>query len=97
MTLEEVDHGIASGEPYTVEYRMIGRDGRVRWFFGLARNSGGYSLPMMGTPCEVPEPRKVNANDIFKFLLRHANTPRKFAANNLPCSKYATCVASRLT
>ena len=30
--IEEVDRGIASGEPYTVEYRMIGRDGRVRWF-----------------------------------------------------------------
>ncbi len=30
--IEEVDRGIGSGEPYTVEYRMIGRDGRVRWF-----------------------------------------------------------------
>src|SRR3954464_12564152 len=37
-------------------------EGRVRWFFGFARNSGAYSLPMIGTPCEVPEPRNVNSN-----------------------------------
>ncbi|HEX6844649.1 MAG TPA: EAL domain-containing protein [Actinomycetota bacterium] len=30
--IEEVDRGIESGEPYTVEYRMVARDGRVRWF-----------------------------------------------------------------
>ena len=41
-------------------------DGRVRWFFGLARNSGGYSFPMMGTPVEVPEPRKIKENAIMK-------------------------------
>src|SRR5256885_8051220 len=42
-------------------------DGRVRWFFGLARNSGGYSLPMIGTPCEVPEPRKVREKLMSKL------------------------------
>src|SRR5271169_2483513 len=42
-------------------------EGRVRWFLGLARNSGGYSLPMMGTPCDVPLPRKMNENDMAKF------------------------------
>src|ERR1035438_6630234 len=41
-------------------------DGRVRWFFGLARNSGGSSLPMIGTPCEVPEPRKINESDMSR-------------------------------
>ena len=30
--IEEVDRGIESGEPYTVEYRMVARDGRVKWF-----------------------------------------------------------------
>src|SRR2546430_16561407 len=39
-------------------------EGRVRWFLGLARNSGGCSLPIIGTPCEVPEPRKMNLKDI---------------------------------
>src|ERR1019366_1711280 len=42
-------------------------DGRVRWFFGLARNSGGYSLPIIGTPCEVPEPRKINEKAMWKM------------------------------
>jgi diguanylate cyclase (GGDEF)-like protein/PAS domain S-box-containing protein len=31
-TIEAVDRGIASGEPYAVEYRMIAADGRVVWF-----------------------------------------------------------------
>src|SRR3989442_503239 len=39
-------------------------DGRVPWFFGFARNAGGYSFPMIGTPCEVPEPRQMNAKDM---------------------------------
>src|SRR5258708_10939558 len=39
-------------------------EGRVRWFFGFARNPGGYSFPMIGTPCEVPEPRQMNAKDM---------------------------------
>src|SRR5579862_357580 len=32
----------------------------MRWFLGFAKNSGGYSLPMTGTPCEVPLPRKTS-------------------------------------
>ena len=39
-------------------------EGRVRWFLGLARNSGGYSLPMIGTPCEVPLPKKIKEKDM---------------------------------
>ena len=31
-TIEAVDRGIASGEAYAVEYRMIARDGRTVWF-----------------------------------------------------------------
>ncbi|MGZ8629374.1 MAG: putative bifunctional diguanylate cyclase/phosphodiesterase [Actinomycetota bacterium] len=31
-TIEAVDRGILSGEPYAVEYRMIARGGRVVWF-----------------------------------------------------------------
>ena len=37
-------------------------EGRMRWFLGFARNSGGYSLPITGTPCEVPLPRKTSKN-----------------------------------
>ena len=39
-------------------------DGRVRWFFGLAKNSAGYSCPIIGTPCDVPDPKKINEKDI---------------------------------
>ena len=35
--IEEVDRGIESGEPYTVEYRMVARDGRVQVVPGHAR------------------------------------------------------------
>src|ERR1017187_8652972 len=52
----------------------------MRWFFGLARNSGGYSLPMIGTPCEVPEPRKINENAIPQiFVLRNRNITARFS------------------
>src|ERR1035438_1793573 len=44
----------------------------MRWFFGLARNSGGYSLPMIGTPWEVPEPRKMSVNDITVTTLTNS-------------------------
>jgi hypothetical protein len=30
----------------------------------LARNSGGYSRPITGTPCDVPEPKKIKENDM---------------------------------
>ena len=36
-------------------------------FFGLARNFSGYSFPITGTPCEVPDPRKTNEKD-FSIL-----------------------------
>jgi len=34
--------------------------------FGIGQNSGGYSLPMIGTPCDVPLPRKMNENAMRK-------------------------------
>src|SRR5208282_3909089 len=52
-------------------------DGRVRWFLGLARNDGGYSLPMTGTPCDVPLPRKMNENAMRKFSFRGAYHNRR--------------------
>src|SRR6266498_1759382 len=52
-------------------------EGRVRWFLGLARNVSEYSAPMIGTPCDVPEPRKIKENDIAKdfFCRRLAQWP----------------------
>src|SRR6266404_37761 len=64
-------------------------EGRVRWFFGLARNSGGCSLPIIGTPCEVPEPRKMKKKDIRCFSpiahsCTHARYGRARRFENLP-------------
>lgn len=47
----------------------------MRWFLGLAKNSAGYSLPISGTPCEVPEPKNTKVNDMRKFLLPNAPEP----------------------
>ena len=30
--IETYDRGHESGEPFTIEYRMVARDGRVVWF-----------------------------------------------------------------
>src|SRR5208283_3400900 len=62
-------------------------DGRVRWFLGLARNSGGYSLPMRGTPCDVPLPRKMNENDMLKFSFVAGFQPIQF---NHGCTRINT-------
>src|SRR5437867_11715176 len=63
-------------------------DGRVRWFLELARNSGGCSLPIIGTPCEVPEPRKMKKKDMRCFclaaLLTQAGYRRVRRFQNLP-------------
>src|SRR5829696_4884507 len=56
-------------------------EGRVRWFFGLARNSGGYSAPMMGTPWEVPEPRKTK---YINFFAGRYHAGRIWSERNLP-------------
>src|SRR5215211_5503959 len=56
-------------------------EGRVRWFFGLARNSGGYSAPMMGTPWEVPEPRNTK---YINFFARSYHAGRIWGERNLP-------------
>src|ERR1051325_4185924 len=58
-------------------------DGRVRWFRGFARNFSGYSAPMIGTPCEVPEPRKINENDISKEFFCRSVTQRPNSARTI--------------
>src|SRR5689334_21163293 len=57
-------------------------DGRVRWFRGLARKGAGYSTPIMGTPWEVPVPRKTKESGMRTFVLRDASTADKFGAND---------------
>src|SRR5882672_7913668 len=75
--------------------------GLVRWFFGLARNSGGCSLPIIGTPCDVPEPRKMKKKDMTCFSLvahscTHARYGRVRRLKNLPQRPSGmTCSAGR--
>jgi len=65
-----------------------GRPGTIG-FLGLARNSGGYSLPMMGTPCDVPLPRKMNKNAMIKFSFVADFQPIQF---NHGCTRINTDV-----
>ncbi|CAN5667285.1 hypothetical protein BH18ACT17_BH18ACT17_01120 [soil metagenome] len=48
-TIEAVERGIEAGVPYSVEYRMIARDGRVVWF----RDSAQVLDDAMGRPWMV--------------------------------------------
>src|SRR6266850_4694112 len=73
-------------------------DGRVRWFLGLARNSGGYSLPMIGTPCEVPEPRKIKEKAMMSApMFNQSNSLSKYHyANKSAYSRPATATPGGL-
>src|SRR6267142_4119297 len=59
-------------------------EGRVRWFFGFARNSGGYSLAIMGTPCDVPDPRKIKEKAMLGVILTRPFCYGKHAADGCP-------------
>src|SRR5688572_1017672 len=52
-------------------------EGRVRWFFGLARKLSGYSTPIAGTPCDVPEPRKMKEKDMARLDERWCSAPKR--------------------
>jgi diguanylate cyclase (GGDEF)-like protein/PAS domain S-box-containing protein len=70
--LEEVDQGIASGEPYAVEYRMIARDGRTVWFRDGAtvlHDDEGVPTMIQGVMLDITERR--NAEERLAFLAYH--------------------------
>jgi diguanylate cyclase (GGDEF)-like protein/PAS domain S-box-containing protein len=70
--IEEVERGIASGEPYTVEYRMIGRDGRVRWFQDTAvtlPDADGNPAFTHGVMLDITERRE--AEEQVTYLAYH--------------------------
>ncbi|MDP9184610.1 MAG: diguanylate cyclase, partial [Actinomycetota bacterium] len=72
--IEEVDRGIASGEPYTVEYRMVGRDGRVKWFQDTAvMLPDAYGNPAFthGVMLDITERRE--AEERVAYLAYHDN------------------------
>jgi diguanylate cyclase (GGDEF)-like protein/PAS domain S-box-containing protein len=70
--IEEVERGITSGEPYTVEYRMIGRDGRVRWFQDTAvmlPDAEGKPAFTHGVMLDITERRE--AEERLTYLAYH--------------------------
>ncbi len=72
--IEEVERGIASGEPYTVEYRMVGRDGRVRWFQDTAvmlPDAEGNPAFTHGVMLDITERRE--AEERLTYLAYHDN------------------------
>jgi len=72
--IEEVERGIASGEPYTVEYRMVGRDGRVRWFQDTAvmlADAEGKPAFTHGVMLDITERRE--AEERLTYLAYHDN------------------------
>jgi len=72
--IEEVERGIASGEPYTVEYRMVGRDGRVKWFQDTAvmlADAQGNPAFTHGVMLDITERRE--AEERLTYLAYHDN------------------------
>ena len=70
--IEEVDRGIESGEPYAVEYRMVGRDGRVKWFQDTAvmlRDNEGNPAFTHGVMLDITERRE--AEERVAYLAYH--------------------------
>jgi len=70
--IEEVDRGIESGEPYTVEYRMIARDGRVKWFQDTAimlTDANGNPAFTHGVMLDITERRE--AEERLTYLAYH--------------------------
>jgi diguanylate cyclase (GGDEF)-like protein/PAS domain S-box-containing protein len=71
-TIEEVDRGIESGEPYAVEYRMVARDGRVVWFRDNAQvlhGPDGRPTMVQGVMLDMTERRE--AEEQLAFLAYH--------------------------
>jgi diguanylate cyclase (GGDEF)-like protein/PAS domain S-box-containing protein len=70
--IEEVDRGIESGEPYTVEYRMVARDGRVKWFQDTAimlTDADGNPAFTHGVMLDITERRE--AEERLTYLAYH--------------------------
>jgi diguanylate cyclase (GGDEF)-like protein/PAS domain S-box-containing protein len=70
--LDEVDRGIASGQPYAVEYRMIARDGRTVWFRDNAtvlHDDAGNPTMIQGVMLDITERR--DAEERLAFLAYH--------------------------
>ena len=57
------NHSLATGEPYEIEYRFRGRDGKYRWFLGKAtplRDDAGKIIEWFGTATDISERKRLD-------------------------------------
>ncbi|HEX7980574.1 MAG TPA: PAS domain S-box protein [Gemmatimonadaceae bacterium] len=58
---EAWEHSLATGNPYEIEYRILGADGEYRWFLGKAmprRNEAGEIVEWFGTTTDITERKR---------------------------------------
>jgi PAS domain S-box-containing protein len=56
-------HSLQTGEPYSIEYRFMGRDGEYRWFLGQAmplRNEAGQIVEWFGTATDISDRKRLD-------------------------------------
>ena len=73
-TIEAVERGVVSGQPYAVEYRMIARDGRVVWFQDSALvlpDAEGRPALIQGVMLDITERQQVEER--LAYLAYHDN------------------------
>ena len=71
-TLAAYLEGRAAGEPFTLEYRLIGRDGRVLWFSDSAvvvHDAAGQALFVQGVMLDITQRKE--AEEEIAFLAYH--------------------------
>ena len=71
-TLAAYLEGRTAGEPFTLEYRLIGRDGRVLWFSDSAvvvHDAGGQPLFVQGVMLDITQRKE--AEEQIAFLAYH--------------------------
>ncbi len=71
-------HCLATGEPYSIEYRFKGSDGRYRWFLGQAlpfRDDDGQILRWFGTCTDIHDQKR--AGEERERLIRDLETSNR--------------------
>jgi PAS domain S-box-containing protein len=61
-------HSLATGEPYTLEFRFRSRSGTYRWFLARAvpvRDSGGNVVKWFGTTTDIDDPKQAERRQHF--------------------------------
>ncbi|HUN29299.1 MAG TPA: SpoIIE family protein phosphatase [Alphaproteobacteria bacterium] len=62
QTLERWSHSIRTGEPYETQHRLVGAQGRSRWFLSRAapmRDDGGRIVRWFGTSTDIDDQKRI--------------------------------------